>query len=254
MGTIIIDRHQYSVDCIIFDKDGTLIDFDAFWGPRTEKWVNAMAAALQLGDDYKNEVYDLIGYSKSKNQVRFESPLAVASMDLIYALASGVISQYGVPWYQARILAEDCAKPTMSSDLKMDEITPKGDLVGVMQQLSDAKITIAVVTSDDRQMTENTLTYLGIRDFVSAMVCGDDLIPNKPAPDGIWAIAKQISVTPDRIMMVGDSLSDMQFAANAGTAFRIGITSDPEAAVRLAPNADAVISSLDELSVLTSGQ
>jgi phosphoglycolate phosphatase-like HAD superfamily hydrolase len=62
MGTVIIGQQMFLVDCIIFDKDGTLIDFDLFWGPRTEKWVDAMAASLQLGDDFKNEVYELIGY------------------------------------------------------------------------------------------------------------------------------------------------------------------------------------------------
>jgi phosphoglycolate phosphatase-like HAD superfamily hydrolase len=252
MGKIVIDHREYLIDCIIFDKDGTLIDFDAFWGPRTQEWVEAMAASLDFGEDFKKEVYTLIGYSKSKNRVRFEGPLAVASMDIIYTLASGVISRYGIPWYQARILAEDCAKSTMLTNLKVGEIAPKGNLVGVMQQLSNAKISVAVVTSDDRQLTEDTLAYLGIRDFVSALVCGDDPIPNKPAPDGIWAIAKQLSVITDRIMMVGDSLSDMQFAANAGAAYRVGITSDPEAAAILADRADAVISSIDELSVFPS--
>jgi len=254
MGTVIIGQQMFLVDCIIFDKDGTLIDFDLFWGPRTEKWVDAMAASLQLGDDFKNEVYELIGYSRLKNQVRFESPLAVASMDILYSLAGGVICQYGVPWFQARILAEDCANSTMSTELEMGEITPKGDLVGVMQQLTDAKISLALVTNDNRQMTEDTLAYLGISDFVGALVCGDDPIPNKPAPDGIWAITKQLSIPADRIMMIGDSLSDMQFADNAGAAFRIGITSDPEAAARLADRADAVITSVDELSVLTNQQ
>lgn len=254
MGTIYIGQKVFSVDCIIFDKDGTLIEFNHFWGPRTEQWVNAMAASLQLGDDFKNEMYDLIGYSLVNNQVRFESPLAVASMDIIYILAGAVISKYGVPWFQARVLAEDCAAFTMSANLKLGEIAPKGDLAGVMQQLRDAQISVAVVTNDDRQMTEKTLADLGIRDFVSIMVCGDDPVANKPAPDGIWAIAEQLSVTPDRIMMVGDSLSDMQFAENAGIAYRIGITSDQQAAAMLAARADAVISSVNDLNVLASQQ
>jgi len=254
MGTIFIGQQVFSVDCIIFDKDGTLIEFDHFWGPRTEQWVDAMATSLQLENDFKNEVYDLIGYSPLKNQVRFESPLAVASMDTLYSLASGVIFKYGLPWYQARILAEDCAKSTMSANLKSGEIASKGDLVGVMRQLRDAEISVAVVTSDDRQMTEETLDYLGVRDFVSVMICGDDPIANKPAPDGLWAIAKQLSVTPDRIMMVGDSLSDMQFADNAGLAYRIGITSDQQAAAILAARADAVISSVNDMSILPSQQ
>ena len=254
MGMIRIGQQVFSVECIIFDKDGTLIEFNHFWGPRTEQWVDAMASFLQLGEDFKNAVYDLIGYSLEKHQVRFESPLAVASMEINYLLASGVISKYGIPWHQARVIAKNCAASTMLANLKLGEIAPKGDLVGVMKQLRDAQISVAVVTSDDRQMTEKSLDHLGIRDFVSVLVCGDDPVANKPEPDGIWAIAKQLSISPDRIMMVGDSLSDMQFADNAGIAYRIAITSDPEAAAMLAARADAVISSVDELNGLLSQQ
>jgi len=254
MGTLRIHDREYNIDGVIFDKDGTLIDFDTFWGPRTEQWVQAIADVLNVGEDFKQEVFEIIGYSAATKHVRAEGPLAVASMETIYILMAGVISRYGIAWHAARQLAESCAQSTYSIDQKPDEILPKGNLVTLMKSLLEAGIQVAVVTSDDRQMTEDTLSYLGIRDMVSAVVCGDDHLPNKPAPDAVWKIAEQLNIDPERMMMVGDSLSDMQFAANAGVAFRVGVSSTIESRALLAAQADALVASLDELQVVFLAQ
>jgi len=250
MGILKILDQEFSVDCLIFDKDGTLIDMDTFWGPQTQQWVERMASAQKLGGDFKQELYDLLGYSEDTNHVRSESPMAVATMEAIYSLAAGVLSRYGMPWHEARHLAESCAAATFSIDLTPQDILPMGNLVGLMQSLRDVGIQIAVVTSDDRQITQNMLDHLGIRDLVSILICGDDRLPPKPAPDVIWRIANQLDIPPSRMMVVGDSLSDMQFAANAGAAYRIGVMSKAEANSRLAEYTDAVIASLDEIKVI----
>jgi phosphoglycolate phosphatase-like HAD superfamily hydrolase len=81
------------------------------------------------------------------------------------------------------------------------------------------------------------------------MICGDDPIPKKPDPIAARTISEQLDISTNRMMMVGDSLTDMQFAANAGIAFRIGIASTPEKKSLLAPHADALVESIDEFHV-----
>jgi len=49
--------------------------------------------------------------------------------------------------------------------------------------------------------------------------------------------------------MVGDTLSDMQFAQNAGAAFRIGIASTSGGKNLLASCVDEIIASIDEIEV-----
>ena len=250
MGILKILDQEFFVDCVIFDKDGTLIDMDTFWGPQTRQWVERMASAQNFGGDFKQDLYDLLGYVEDTNHVRSESPMSVATMEAIYSLAAGVLTRYGMPWHEARLLAESCAAATFNIEQTPHNILPTGNLVQLMQSLRGAEIQIAVVTSDDRQITKNMLDHLRILDLISILVCGDDQLPPKPAPDAIWRIANQLDIPPSRIMVVGDSLSDMQFAANAGAAYRIGIKPKVEINSRLAEYADAVITSLNEIQVI----
>jgi len=249
MCIIRIQSQEFDVDCVIFDKDGTLIEIDNFWVPRVQKWADSIATSLNLEYEFKKEVFDLLGYSISQNQVRYESPLAVANMEALMILMSGIISRYGISWHEALTLAEHSAEETILADPIPDEIISKGNILQTMKNLVKAKAHNVAVTSDDRRLTELTLAYLGIKNLISAMICGDDPIPNKPDPIAALSISKQLGISTSRMMMVGDSLTDMQFANNAGIAFRIGVASTPEKKSLLAPHADALVDSIDEFRV-----
>jgi phosphoglycolate phosphatase len=249
MCLIYILNQEIDVDCVIFDKDGTLIDIDAFWAPRIQKWSDSIRNSLSLKDDFKKDAFELLGYSLSQNHVRFESPLAVASLEMLKVLMSGIISRYGIPWNEALALAERTAEITIMADPTPNEIIPKGEIVQTMKHLVNANAHNVVITSDDRRLTEKTLSHLGITNLISATICGDDPIPNKPDPTAAWTISEQLGISTNRMMMVGDSLSDMQFAANAGIAFRIGVASTPENKSLLAPYADVVVESIDDFRV-----
>ncbi|MBT3388957.1 MAG: HAD family hydrolase [Chloroflexi bacterium] len=247
MSIITIHQQQFDVDCIIFDKDDTLVKFDAIWLSRTHKWVEAIATNLSLNSTFMYELFDLLGYSPTPPGLRAESPLAIATMDTLNTLAAGVICRYGFPWHEARLQAEICAQNTMNANFTTEEIIPIGNPRRAMEQLARANIRIGIVTSDNRAMTEATLAYLGIADFISAMVCGDDSLPSKPAPEAFWEIARQLEIAPQRMMMVGDTISDMQFAINADAAYRIGVASHSNNILALSAHADAIITSIDEI-------
>ena len=251
MCIIRIQSWEFDVDCVIFDKDGTLIEIGNFWVPRVQKWIDIIATSLNLEYEFKKDVFDLLGYSISQNRVRNESPLAVATMEELKVLMSGIISRYGVPWHEALTLAERSAEVSIMADPNPNEIISKGNILQTMKKLVNAKVHNVIVTSDDRRLTEVTLAHLGIMKLVSAMICGDDPIPKKPDPIAAWTISEQLNISTSRMMMVGDSLTDMQFAASAGIAFRIGVASTPEKKSLLAPHADALVESIDDFHVQT---
>ena len=226
-----------------------MIEINAFWARRTQRWVEAISASTGITEKTGQDLYAIFGYSPLQGIVLSESPLAVASLEVLTTLAAGVICQTGTPWHLARNKVISCAQDTMLAAIDPDEIHPRGDVAGLMRKLLEAQIFIAVVTSDDRRMTESTLEVLGVKDMVNIVICGDDPIPNKPFPDALWQIATQLGIDNKRIMMVGDSLSDMQFASNAGVAFCIGMTLSPRNKTSLTSRADAIISSIDEIEV-----
>jgi len=251
MGTIKIHKRQFDIEGIIFDKDDTLIEFNALWGPRIQRWVEAITGLAGLPNRTRSNLYTMLGYSPEQSSVRSESPLAIASIETLVILAAGVLSQQGSPWHEAYHYAISAAQDTVLADIEPREIQPKGNVSRVMQQLAQVDIRIAVVTNDDRRMTEATLAHLGVKDIVSVIVSGDDPIPNKPASDAFHVVAEDWGTTPKRIMMVGDTLSDMQFAANAGAGYRIGVRSKSGNSSLLAEHSDIVVNSIDEIRLTT---
>jgi phosphoglycolate phosphatase len=251
LGIISLHQREFEVDCIVFDKDGTLIDINALWSGRTQRWVEAISTSTGLTEKTRQDLYAILGYLPTRGHVHPESPLAVASLEILYTLAAGVICKTGTPWHQARQQVISCAQDTILAAFNPADIRPKGDVAGLMRQLVRAQVHIAVVTSDDRRMTESTLEFLGVKDMVNLTICGDEPVPNKPSPEALWQISTQLGIDVKRIMMVGDTISDMQFAKNAGAAFRIGVVSTPENTSLLAPHADALVESIGEFRVQT---
>ncbi len=247
MGIVIIHQQKFDIDCIIFDKDDTLIAFNPLWGHRTQKWVEAMVTSSGLAVKVQGELFSILGYSMEQASARAEGPLAIASIETLCTLAAGVLCRHGMAWHEAQNHVESCAQDTILAAFDPMEIQPRGAVAEVMRQLTRANICTAVATSDDRLMTEATLAYLGIDDLVSAVICGDDPVPNKPAPDALWSISSQLDIPPSRIMMVGDTKSDMQFAMNAGAGFRVAMQPTIKAEDSQVLQADATISSIDDL-------
>jgi len=70
------------------------------------------------------------------------------------------------------------------------------DLNSLFRDLRDATVHIAIVTTDDRAPTQETLALLGIADLVDFLACGDDQIPLKPAPDAVLNACAHVGTQP----------------------------------------------------------
>jgi phosphoglycolate phosphatase len=106
-----------------------------------------------------------------------------------------------------------------------------------------------VATTDDRDPTERTLAALGIADRIDATVCADDGIAVKPAPDMILHLCATLGVAPARTAVVGDTAADLQMGRAAGAGLIVAVLTGVGGRGDLAPLADVVIASIEELEV-----
>jgi phosphoglycolate phosphatase len=104
------------------------------------------------------------------------------------------------------------------------------------------------VTSDDRAPTEATLAGLGISGFMDAVICADDGLPSKPAPDTVLAACRLAGAEPGRTAIVGDSVADMNMGVAARLGRRIGVLSGIGRRSELESLADVVIDSVADLA------
>ena len=232
---------EFSPALIIFDKDGTLIDFNFMWA----SWVTELSHRLVRSTNcaLANMLYRAIGYDEANARVIAGSPLAAHSMANLRELTIRVAQDAGL----SRQAAEQAVAESWFIPDPVAMARPVADLPRVFSTLRARNILTAIATSDDRAPTEITLKALGIAPYVNALVSADDDLPNKPAPDMLLHICRLLDVEPSHTAMVGDSVADMQAAEAAGIPFRIGVLSGVTSRELLAPYVQVVLSDIGSL-------
>ncbi|HLY15466.1 MAG TPA: HAD family hydrolase [Candidatus Limnocylindrales bacterium] len=227
------------IELVVFDKDGTLIDFDVMWGG----WAESLADRLEasLAQPIRSDLHQRIGYDTKLRRTRPGSPLAATPMaDLRRMTTDVVVRSTGRSPAAAAGLVDDAWLPPDPVLLAH----PLADLAALFGSLRAKGCRIAVVTSDDRAPTEATLQALGVDGFVEALVCADDGLPSKPAPDTILAACRTLGVAVGRTAMIGDSVADMTMATAAGVELRVAVLSGIGRRSELEPLADVVLDSI----------
>ena len=229
------------VDLVIFDKDGTLIDFQAMWSG----WVRDLAADLEraTGTRLEGPLFDVLGVDPASGRVLAHGLLAATPMARIREVVVGTLRTGGVPADEAEAAVAGAWHPP-------DPVTlarPVGDLDRLLQALRTSGRRIAVATSDDRGPTERTLAALGVADLVDGTACADDGDGVKPSPAAVFRLCAALGVAPARTAVVGDSVADLAMGRAAGAGRVIGVLTGVADETTLAPLADAVLGSIQEL-------
>ena len=234
---------HFRAQAIIFDKDGTLIDFDAMWGG----WSVYLAEQLQKvsGLDVRAGLYEAFGYDATARKVQAGGKLASRPMGYLYNLTVEVMQAAGLSSPKAAEVVEKAwhiPDPVLLAK-------PFTDLRVLFAGLRKQGIQIAIATADDRAPTQAMVEALDIEEYISTMVCADDGLPSKPAPDMVLTICERLTVDPKKVMVIGDTTSDLKMARAAGAGLAVGVLSGVSNARDLVSFADILIDSVDDLHV-----
>ena len=87
-------------------------------------------------------------------------------------------------------------------------------------------INTALTTGFDHELAAVLIDKLGWLELVDVLVCNDDVAVGRPAPDLILAaMSRSRRADVARVASVGDTISDLEAGANAGTRWNIGVLS-----------------------------
>ncbi|MEO5941338.1 MAG: HAD family hydrolase [Candidatus Limnocylindrales bacterium] len=228
------------IDLVVFDKDGTLISFEAMWGG----WARDLGTRLEIATrrPVAGDIFTTIGFDPVANRVHPNGPLAIATMAAIQELVGAVLRRWCPSVGAARrILAEAWFEPD-----PVALALPLVDLDALLGGLRATGRRIGVATTDDRRPTEATIAALGLGELVDTVLCGDDDGPTKPDPAALVALATRLRVDIARTAMVGDTPADLRMARGA-RARSIAVTCGVAPAADLAPLADVVLATVAEL-------
>jgi phosphoglycolate phosphatase len=235
---------------IVFDKDGTLIAFHTLWYVWFERIMQEIASQVSLDAETRQGFAGTLGYDLETGEWDPLGPLTIASTSEVGLLMASQLYRYkGKTWDDALSIvhrAERSARVALSQDAL---VKPIGDVRGTLHRLKDLGLLLALATTDNRASTEHHLKLLGIDTLFEVIVCGDDGIPLKPAPDMGLEICHYLDVSPGDAIMVGDSVADLSMARGAGYAYAIGVTSGALTHNMLAPFADMVIPNIQAIEI-----
>jgi phosphoglycolate phosphatase len=228
---------------ILFDKDGTLIDFRATWVPAYRGVADELAARLGGGPALASVLLARVGFDAATGAFTEDSPLLWASNEAIAETWAAS------PEIEGRLDVLE-AVVRHFSDLGRYPPQPVGDLTALLDRLRDRGLRLGLATMDDTAIARAHAAHLGIADRFDFIVGADAGHGEKPGPGMALAFCAACGLRPDEVVVVGDNPVDLMMARNAGCARAIAVLTGATAANLLEPLADHMLASVQDLEGL----
>ena len=217
---------------ILLDKDGTLFDFQATWGP----WAARLLRDLGRDAAHASRLAGALRFDLEAERFAADSP-AVA----------GTIAE------QVAILLPHL--PNWDADGLRDHITraaaeavpsPAADLPSLLSALRAMGLGVGVATNDGVLPARRHLEGAGIDGAIDWLAGYDSGHGAKPEPGTLLAFAAALDLDPAEVAMVGDSLHDLHAAKAAGMV-GVGVLTGTAGRAELEPHAETVLSTVGGL-------
>jgi phosphoglycolate phosphatase len=225
---------------ILFDKDGTLIDFRATWVPAYRGVADELAARLGGGAALAATLLARQGYDTAADTFADDSPLLWASNEGIAAAWSAT------PEIDGRLEVLE-AVIRHFSDLGRYPPRAVGDLPALLDRLRARGLALGMATMDDTAIANAHADHLGIAGRLDFVVGADAGHGEKPGPGMALAFCAAQGLDPAEVIVVGDTPADLLMARNAGCARAIAVLTGATPRHLLEPLADHVLPSVQQL-------
>jgi len=242
-GSEAFQARGFAPGLVIFDKDGTLIDFKAMWGT----WIARLSDNLAVNAKFdrveiEHFTRQVMGFDKETGEVDPKSPLCCTPMGKIKDVMVEFVGsrKKKSPEEALEIVNMSWHMPSPSADAR-----PLTDLPKMFEFLKARGVKIAICTTDDRDVTEETMQQFQVDHMVDALLGGDDLhVQSKPNPEQIFHICEVVKVHPSRTVMVGDTQTDMLMGSKAEVGLKIGLVNGAGSLEDIAEHADIILPSM----------
>jgi HAD superfamily hydrolase (TIGR01509 family) len=209
------------IDAVVFDLDGVLLASEEVWDAVRERYVR------ERGGRYDGEVQRAMMGMSAPEWSRY------------------LHDEAGVPDDPATINRDVVARML---EAYRSELPLLPNAVATVRRISDA-FPLALASSSNREVFEEVLKLAGLAERFEATVSSEEVEHGKPAPDVYLEAARRLGADPARCSAVEDSHSGIRSAKAAG----MRVVATPNASYppddEALSMADAVVGSLDELTV-----
>jgi len=228
------------IRAVLFDKDGTLIDFRATWLPA---YVTIVREVFDADDELLHRLLRAGGYDLASGEIDPTSVLAAGTNREIAAVWAAIVGREDIDMLARNVNERFIAHARTT----MVAVT---DLPALFRRLRDRGLRLGVATNDSEAALHQQLAQLAIDGLVD-FACGFDSGHGaKPGPGMVQAFAHALGMPTAAVAVVGDSLHDLEMARAAGAGLTIGVLTGASPQATLAPHADHVVASIAEIEPL----
>ena len=222
---------------LLFDKDGTLLDYHQTWAPLNR----AAAMHVAKGDvELANRMLDHAGQDPVTDRVRPGSHLAAGTPVEIAAAFEHIHPNHGLEMLPQLIDA------TFHQQLSA-QTTAVAGLNDVIDSFELRGIRMGVVTADSEKGAIISLTPFNILHQFD-YICGYDSGPRpKPDPAPVLEFCRQTGLKVTEIAVIGDNLHDLSMGKDAGAGLLVGVLTGTSGHDELSTLAHVVLDSINDL-------
>lgn len=174
------EAFKASIDAVIFDMDGVLVDADRLHYDA----LNMALAKEGLYISPPQHTYFFKGIPTKKKLRILETKYNRDPMSLDY------LNQ---------------VKQQHTEELIETMLSVRPEKVLMMKELKEHGFKVGVASNAVRNSVEKMLVKTGVLEFVDVSISNEDVEKPKPAPDMYYAAASKLEVDPRRVMIVEDS-------------------------------------------------
>lgn len=218
---------------LLFDKDGTLLDFQATWG----RWAASLVTWLtEACPDRAEDLATVLHIDRVGGAIEPGSIMIAGTPDEIAREAASVLRETGENELSRQIL-----------DLS-DRVTPVAlcELAPLLRSFLNDGMQLGVATNDFEPVARAQLDHLGVMEHFGFIAGFDSGFGGKPGPGMCDAFLAAHGLAPHEVAMVGDSLHDMAAGRAAGMVC-IAVATGTATKGELAPMADIVLPDITHL-------
>jgi len=225
-----------AIKAILFDKDGTLIDFNATWGRATHDVFLTIANGDLAIVEKLSEVSD---YDLEKKRIRMRSPIVSDSPVELAILWADLVGKTPGPDFEKEL-------DEMFTAASLENLVPLKDTGQALSELQEKGYQLGVATNDSAATAKLHMQALDWEEHFTTILGYDSGHGSKPGPGMVNAFLDHTGCSANECVMVGDSRHDLD-AGKAATVFSVGVRTGPMGGRGLDEHADAVIDTLADL-------